>query len=72
MSKKPTRGGTVQIAGMHYTATDAPIRDGNRFLLMLFSPAHQQVYLAESDACRNGCGPWKIVPANGASSEATS
>ncbi len=61
MSKKPTRGGMVQISGMHYIAIDVPVRDGKRFVLSVFSPAHGQVYLAESEEWRSGCGPWKLV-----------
>ncbi len=61
MSKKVKRGGMVQISGMHYIATEAPVRDGNRYLLSLFSPAHHKAYLAEAEGWRGGCGPWKII-----------
>jgi hypothetical protein len=61
MTKKPDRGGTVMISGRLYQAMEKPIPDGDRFLLPIFSPCDQLVYLAASEAWRGGCGPWKIV-----------
>jgi hypothetical protein len=61
MTKKPDRGGTVMISGRLYQAMQAPVRDGDRFLLPVFSPCDQLIHLATSEGWRSGCGPWKIV-----------
>ncbi len=62
MSKKPTKGGYVQISGRRYRVDMAPIRYGE-WCLIVVALDGVNWYVARSEAWRCGRGPWKLVAA---------